>query len=60
MIKEIIRRELFEHLTSLKFSALMILTLALFLMNGINFVGTYSKSLERYSKNVEEHRYPIA
>jgi len=60
MTKEIIRRELFEHLTSFKFAVLMILTLALFLMNGINFVGTYSKSFERYSENVEKHRYPTA
>ncbi|HIE30356.1 TPA: hypothetical protein EYP66_24110 [Candidatus Poribacteria bacterium] len=59
MIKEIIRRELFEYLTSFKFAVLMILTLALFLMNGTNFGENYSKSFSEYSKNIEEHRRSI-
>lgn len=55
MLKIIVKKEIMHHLQSLKLPAILIITMALFLMNGIRFHGEYAEMLEEYSKNVLQH-----
>lgn len=55
MLIIIVRKEIMHHFQSLKLPAILIITVALFLMNGIRFHGEYTEMLEEYSQNVLQH-----
>jgi ABC-type transport system involved in multi-copper enzyme maturation permease subunit len=52
---QIIKKELLSNLQSFRFSAILIITTALFIMNGLIFNGVYEERLSNYSKNLEQH-----
>ena len=55
MLLQIVRKEILHHLQSLKFSAILITILALFLINGIRFRGEHAELLEKYSQDLIKH-----
>jgi ABC-type transport system involved in multi-copper enzyme maturation permease subunit len=55
MLITIVKKEIMHHLQSLKLPAILFITVALFLMNGIRFHGEYAEMLQEYSQNVLQH-----
>ena len=45
MLTIIVKKEIMHHLQSLKLPAILIITMALFLMNGIRFHGEHAEIL---------------
>jgi ABC-type transport system involved in multi-copper enzyme maturation permease subunit len=48
----IIRREFMDHLRSLQFTALLVLSVILFAANGLVFVKSYSREVDVYQKRI--------
>ncbi|HVP89636.1 MAG TPA: ABC transporter permease subunit [Terriglobales bacterium] len=51
-MKTIIRREFLDHIQSLQFMVLLVLSLALFAGNGLVFVRSYAARADAYQKNL--------
>jgi ABC-type transport system involved in multi-copper enzyme maturation permease subunit len=56
ILLHITKRELISNLQSLRFAFILIITIALFTMNGLIFSGTYEEKLSDYSRNAADHR----
>ena len=57
MIAAILRRELVDHLTSLRFALTLLLTTALMAVNGVVFSGAsgFERAMEQYQKRLHLH-----
>jgi len=54
MIRQIIGKEILEHILSLRFMLSLLLTVSLFAANGIIFVRRYEKQLAQYSQKANK------
>jgi len=53
MFKIIFRKELLNNIISLRFSLMLIVTILLFVVNGILFKGEYSERLASYKQDAK-------
>ena len=52
MIFHIVKRELYDHLSSLRFALTTLLILILMIVNAIAYLGEYNQQMDIYQKNV--------
>ena len=56
MIFHIVKRELYDHLSSLRFALTTLLILMLMVVNAVTYLGEYKQRMKKYQKNVAASR----
>ena len=56
MIFHIVKRELYDHLSSLRFALTTLLILMLMVVNAVTYLGEYKQRMKKYEKNVAASR----